>query len=191
MTDETPTTQNNVAREVHQISQKLDRLSQTLTAHDVRLSVLEQNHALFQDTIIKRLDHRESHQRDLYKGMAKLREEISFLPDKVSKKVTDCRAEIDKDLKKIEDQSRDLYATKAEVITPVALRNILLIVTVVASALFAAVKYIDHEFSDYGEADNARMDRIEKQLRDHDRRSRPWNYQSGPRQLPSQPKEHP
>ena len=173
---------NGTAAEIHSIATKVEKLAETLTTHDIRLAVLEQNQAMFQDAVIKRLDHRESHQRELFQGLRDLQTELATLPERVSAKVTACRKEIDADLKELTKRNDDRYAAKTDVITPAGLRNTLLIVTTVAAALFAGIRYVGDSISSHEHNTAGARKQLEEQIKDNKRLLEEWRT-SKPRKL--------
>lgn len=164
MTEQFP---NGSAAEIHAIGSKLEKLAETLTTHDIRLAVLEQNQAMFQDAIIKRLDHRETHQRELYQGLRDLQTELSTLPERVSAKVTACRQEIDADLRELQQRNDERYASKLDVLTPASLRNILLIVTTSAAALFAGIRYVGDTLMTHDQSATQARKHLEDQIKEN------------------------
>jgi hypothetical protein len=108
---------------------------------DKRIVAIEKTQEYFQETILSQIARNTQEEENIYNVLSQVKNDLHKLPESVSGKLNICKVQI-------KDDMSEIYARKSDVITPTALRNILLLVFTLASMGFATMNWVFEKFDE-------------------------------------------
>jgi hypothetical protein len=126
-------------KDLKEIEECINLVKDELKEVNVRLHSVELEQKFFEKSIIEQSSRIEQENKQTTKLIESVQTDVQKLPDKVSNSIVRVRSEL-------EHHVASIYATKVDVITPGALRNILLLVVTVGAIVLASVNWVlDHD----------------------------------------------
>ena len=126
-------------KDLKEIEDYISQVKEELREVNVRLHSVELEQKFFEKSILEQSSRIEQENKQTTRLIESVRIDVQKLPDKVASTINMVR-------KELEQHVASIYATKIDVITPTALRNILLLVVTVGAIVLSSVNWVlDHD----------------------------------------------